>query len=373
MMYFDYTANTPASKRVLEAFVECEQKYIGNANSNHTAGKDANVRIQEATMHIATMLGVRTNEIIYTSGATESNNLAIKGIVEARIHHGKHIISTALEHTSVSASLSYLQEKGYEIDLCPVDRTGRIDLEELNELMRDDTVLVAISAVDSELGILQPVKEVEQIVRKYQGCTLHVDVTQALGKVPVDFSIGDTFSFAAHKIYGLNGIGTLIKAKNIVPIPQMSGGASTTIFRSGTPCTGLIVSLETALQDAFENRKENYQKVLHLNKMLRDQLMDLSQVQINSSGSAIPHILNIGVKGIHGSEMQKRLDEKGICVSVKSACSVDALPSRSVFAITRDKKRARESFRISLSHLTTEQEVNKLVQAIREIIQEAEL
>lgn len=373
MIYFDYTANTPASPIVIETFCEIEKNYIGNANSNHEAGFSAKKRIQDASDHIARMLDIKSEEIIYTSGATEANNLAIKGIVYANKHKGKHIISTALEHTSVSASLSMLQEEGYEIDLCPMNRNGKIDLEELEDLIRKDTVLVAISAVDSELGVIQPVKEVYELVKKQEGCFLHVDVTQAIGKIPVDFENGDTFSFAAHKFYGLNGIGALIKKKDVALIPQMSGGASTTIFRSGTPCTGLIVSMEKALEITIQEEKENYRKVLAMNRKLRDAFMEIPQIQINSSGLAIPYILNIGVKGMQGKEMQKLLDQKGICVSVKSACSVDILPSKSVFAITKDKRRARESFRISLSPLTTEEEIHALIKALEEIIHEANI
>lgn len=369
MIYFDYTANTPASKDVIKAFIDAEQKYIGNANSKHPAGKQANERIQEASNKIANLLNIKPNEIVYTSGATEANNLAIKGLVHANKHKGKHIISSFLEHSSISASLSSLQEEGYEIDLCPIDRNGKIDLEELSYLLRKDTVLVAISAVDSELGIIQPVKEVYELIKKQSDSYLHVDITQAIGKIPVDFNCGDSFSLAGHKIYGLNGIGAYIKRNGITPIPQISGGNSTTIFRSGSPCTSLIVSLEVALENILKNQKENNLKVLHLNQKLRSELMEIPEIQFNSSGYAIPYILNLGIKGIYGNYIQEKLAQKDICVSVKSACSSDLLPSKPVYAITKDKKRARESFRISLSPLTTENEIEILVKAIKEIVE----
>lgn len=373
MIYFDYTANTPASNNALNAFVTAEKTYIGNPNSNHQAGLCARECIEKSTEQIASLLSIQSDEIIYTSGATEANNLAIKGLAEANVHTGKHIISTALEHTSVSASLSYLQERGWEIDLCPIDRNGMIDLEELEDLLRKDTALVSISSVDSELGIRQPVEKVRDLVRQYPECRLHIDATQAVGKIPVDFSIGDTISFTAHKFYGLNGIGALIKKKGIALTPQISGGKSTTIYRSGTPTTGLIASLSASLEEALSNESERYQKVQSLNQILRDELKKIPGIEINSPINAIPHILNIGIHGISGPRMQKLIDEKGISVSVKSACSSDALPSRAVMALTRNKKRAHESFRISLSHLTKDDEIKALIQAIQEITEEREM
>lgn len=371
MIYLDYTANTPASRHVLDTFEKTELKYTGNPNSEHAAGRAAMKKIQEDTERIRTLLHLSDeDEIIYTSGATESNNLAIKGTAEASVHVGKHIVSTSLEHTSVSASLTRLQEQGYEIDLCPMGRDGKTDLEELEDLIRDDTCLVSVSAVDSELGIVQPLKEIEAIVRKHPECHLHIDATQAVGKIPFDFSLGDTISFAPHKFYGLNGIGVLIRRKNIHLVPQMSGGKSTTLYRSGTPATGLISSIVPALEDAIGHLNENLTYVKHLNQELQEQLVRIPGVSINSTKDSIPYILNISVQGIKGVAMQKMLDERGICVSVKSACSSDLLPSKAVMSVTRNRKHAYESFRISLSPLTTEEEIQEFLQALKEIIKE---
>ena len=373
MIYLDYTANTPASRHVLDVFVQTEQKYTGNANSEHTAGREALHEIEKDTERIRHLLHLnQDDEIIYTSGATEANNLAVKGTAESSRHIGRHIVSTSLEHTSISASLSYLQSNGYEIDLCPMDRNGKIDLEELEDLIRDDTCLVSVSAVDSELGIVQPLKAIEQIVRKHPECHLHIDATQAVGKIPFDFSIGDTISFAPHKFYGLNGTGVLIRRNNIHLTPQMSGGKSTTLYRSGTPATGLISSIVPALEDALNNLNDNIAYVTKLNHFLQSELKKIPGIQINSTEDSIPYILNIGVQGIKGTEMQKKLDEKGICVSVKSACSSDLLPSKAVMTVTKNKKRAYESFRISLSPLTTEAELREFLKALNEIIKETE-
>ena len=251
MIYLDYTANTPADPDVLDAYLAAERRYIANPNSTHIAGQEARAEMERVTQSIAQHLGVQPAEIIYTSGASEANNLALKGIAHASRHIGKHIISTQLEHSSVGVSLSALQQQGYEIDLLDIGRDGRVDLDQLRELMRDDTILVAVCAVDSELGTIQPIREIAGIVKPYPGCRLHVDATQAVGKTDLWLDGVDTMSFTAHKFYGPNGIGALYKRRGLVIEPQISGGASTTIYRSGTPTLGLAVSLNAALTKAL--------------------------------------------------------------------------------------------------------------------------
>ena len=251
MIYLDYTANTPADPDVLDAYLAAERRYIANPNSTHIAGQEARAEMERVTQSIAQHLGVQPAEIIYTSGASEANNLALKGIAHASRHIGKHIISTQLEHSSVGASLSALQQQGYEIDLLDIVRDGRVGLDQLRELMRDDTILVAVCAVDSELGTIQPIREIAGIVKPYPGCRLHVDATQAVGKTDFWLDGVDTMSFTAHKFYGPNGIGALYKRRGLVIEPQISGGASTTIYRSGTPTLGLAVSLDAALTKAL--------------------------------------------------------------------------------------------------------------------------
>ena len=235
MIYLDYSANTPADPAVLKAFVQTESSFFGNPNSAHPAGVSARKKIAETTDAIADLLKVRASEIIYTSGASEANNLAVKGITRTQRNYGKHIISTVLEHPSVSGPLTWLQEQGYEIDLVDIGQDGKIDIGHLKELLRDDTILVAATAVDSELGIIQPVKEISQIVKAKPNCRLHVDATQAIGKIPFSFEGFDTVSLAAHKFYGLNGSGILYKRKDVVIDPLIHGGSGATLYRSGTP------------------------------------------------------------------------------------------------------------------------------------------
>lgn len=367
MLYLDYSANTPVDPRVLERFCQVENGFPGNANSHHQAGFAARREIDRAAASIAGILKAEPEELVFTSGASEANNLALKGIARTSRHIGKHIISTPLEHSSVSGCLTALQEQGYEIDLVDIRRDGTVDLEHLRELLRRDTVLVAVTAVDSELGVRQPLGKIRRLINDYPDCKLHVDATQAVGKIPVAFDVADTMSLTAHKFYGLNGIGLLVKRKGLALEPLIHGGQSTTIYRSGTPTTGLISSLALALELAAQEGQQRSRHVQALNQRLRRELSAFPGLCINSPAEAVAHILNISVPGMRGAEMQKALDERGICVSVKSACSSDALPSRAVFAVSRDRKRALSSWRISLSHLTSMEDIDLLLRALRDI------
>ena len=363
MIYLDYSANTPVDEAVLQRFCEVERNCPGNANSRHAAGTAAKAAIDAATQSIARSLNVQPAEIIYTSGASEANNFAIKSIARLERHHGKHIISTPLEHSSVSGSLTALQEQGYEIDLLDIRQDGTADLDHLKELLRPDTILVAVTAVDSELGVVQPVAEIAEILKAYPHCHFHVDATQAIGKLPVSFEGIDTMSLTAHKFYGLNGIGVLVKRRGLALEPLIHGGESTTIYRSGTPTVALACSLALALDKAVTELPERVERVRSLNARLRTELASYPKVRINSPKNAVPQILNLSVKDVKGTVFQRELDAHGVCVSVKSACSSDGLPSRAVFAVSRDRRNALSSWRISLSHRTTDEEITGFLQA----------
>ena len=361
MIYLDYAANHPADPGVVERFCRTELAFPGNPNSAHPAGRAAREELDRITASIAALLGAEPEEVIYTSGATESNNLAIKGLAQASRHVGRHILSTQLEHSSVGGSLTALQNQGYEIDLLDVDRRGQVDLEQLRDLLRKDSVLLSLSAVDSELGTVQPLEEVREILKEYPNCRLHVDATQAVGRIPVRFTGCDTMSLALHKIGGLNGSGLLLKRKGLVLEPLLHGGTSTTIYRSGTPTLALAAAAEEALRRAAGEREERTARVSALRRRLEDGLKQYPQVRINSPAGEVPHILNLSVAGVRGSRFQQALSGRGVCVSVKSACSSDGLPSKAVFAVSRDRKNALSSWRISLSHLTTEEEIDQFL------------
>ena len=365
-LYLDYAANTPVDEEVLKTFNDTTLKYFANPNATHGLGVEVNEKINKTTDKIINLFNENTRldsnmEIVYTSGSSESNNLAIKGVAQTYKENGKHIISTFLEHSSVSSPLSYLKEQGYEIDIVGITSDGKVDLEELKRLIRDDTILVSVCYIDSEVGNIQPIQEIAELVSKYPKCFLHVDATQAIGKTEVDFNGVDLISFSPHKFYGLNGFGGLIKKKDIVLETLINGGTSTTIYRSGTPVVGQICALEKALELAFDNFKERYNYVTNLNEKLRNKLLKYDNVKINTVSKNNPYILNISVNGIKAVEFKKKLEEYGVCVSIKSACTVTITPSRIVMAMTHDRKRAFASWRISLSHLVLEEDIEKFL------------
>lgn len=363
MIYLDYAANTPAAPQVLEDYVSCERTYIANPNSAHPMGIWARQKMAEITDKIASELRIDASGIIYTSGASEANNTAIKGIARAKRNVGKHIISTPLEHPSVSAPLTHLQEQGWEIDLAHIGKDGKIDIEHLKSLIRKDTVLIAVTAVDSELGTIQPIDQIVEIRTQSPNCLLHVDATQAIGKIPFSFDGIDTASFTAHKFYGLNGIGVLYKEHSVFIEPLIHGGSGASLYRSGTPTLALAVSLERAARESLDNLTERYAVIKRMNEYLRTALSKYPGVHINSPADAVPHILNLSVSGVKGTRFRDALAELGVCVSVKSACSTDGTPSRAVFAVSQDRKNALSSWRVSLSHLTADEEIERFLEA----------
>jgi len=369
-IYLDYTADTPVDERVLSVYTDTAQNCFANPNSAHIFGFDAKQIMDESLSQMAEILRISPDELILTSGASESNNLALKGITFANRKRGKHIVSTFLEHSSVSGALTFLQEQGWEIDLVNIQPDGKNDLAHLKSLLRQDTVLCAVCAVDSELGTVQPIQEIAEILKDYPNCRLHIDATQAVGKIPLDLNGIHTASFAPHKFYGLKGCGVLYKAKGVVIEPLIHGGASTTIYRSGTPDAPAAAACAKALELADSEFDTRFQTVAALNQTLRTAFANNPRIRINSPEKAVPHILNVSVSGIKGEEMRRLLDARGIAVSVKSACSVPNTPSRAVMAITHDRKNALSSWRISLSHLTTTDEIARFVSILNEIISE---
>lgn len=358
MVYLDYSATTPVNKDVLDSFVKANTDFIGNANSLHKLGLNIDNLIASATNQVARILNVNSREIIYTSGSSESNNLAIIGLCLKYKNRGKEIITTHFEHSSVIEPLNYLETLGYTIKYVESDEYGRVDLDNLQKLLTSETILVSINAVNSEIGILNPINEIGKILNEYSNCFYHVDLTQAIGKIDVNLENIDMASFSAHKFYGLKGIGVLYKKEGIMLEPLIHGGKSTTAFRSGTPAHPLIVSLSKALRLATTDIYKNYEYVKRLNAYLQEKLKTLSYVQINSNEFCIPHILNISVIGVKAETMLHALEQYEIYISTKSACADEDAMSESVLALTKDKNKAKSSIRISLSYLTTFEELD---------------
>lgn len=367
MTYLDYSATTPVSDEVLESFCQVSRKYIGNPNSLHKLGTEANEMINKATDQIAKLLNVKPTEIIYTSGSSESNNLAIKGIAEKYKNRGNHIITTPFEHSSINGPLNYLSDNGFEVDIVKLDENGLVDIENLKSLIKDTTILVSINSVNSEIGLRQPIEEIGKLLKEYPKLFFHVDMTQSIGKINIPLDNVDLMSFSAHKIYGLKGIGCLIKKEGINLEPLIHGGKSTTIYRSGTPAIGLICSISKALRLALNNLDEKYNHVLEINKYLKENLKKYENVYINSNDYSIPFMLNISVIGIKPETLLHALEQDDIYISTQSACSSNTTLSKAVLSLTNDKKRAESSVRISLSALTTKKEIDTFLESFDKI------
>ena len=367
MTYLDYSATTPVNKEVLESFNKTCLEYIGNPNSLHKLGVKSKELEESATKQIAKLLNVKENEIIYTSGSSESNNLAIKGICERYSRIGKHIITTNLEHSSIYGPIGYLQKHGYEVDFVKT-KNGIVDLEDLKNKLREDTILVSIASVNSETGIRQNIEEIAKLLKDYN-CYFHVDATQSIGKVNIDFRDVDLVSFSGHKIFGLKGIGCLIKKENIDLIPLIHGGKSTTIYRSGTPALPLIVSLSKALRLALEDLDKKEAYVKDLNEYLKESIKDIKNVTINSNENSIPQVLNISVLNIKPETMLHALEEDDIYISTQSACSSNNPVSKAVLEVTGDQERAKHSIRVSISYVTTKEEIDTFIKSFKKNVE----
>ena len=365
MVYLDYCATTPVDKRVLNTFNKVCLEYPGNSNSLHKLGVEAHELEEYATNNISKLLKLKDKDIIYTSGASESNNQAIKGICSKYSNRGKHIITTYLEHSSISSTVKYLASQGFEIDYVRLDDNGQVDLDCLKRMIRNDTLLVSICMVDSELGIRQPIEEISKIVREYPKCFFHVDCTQALGKVDIDFSLMDMASVSIHKIYGMKGVGFLIKNSNIVIDPIIHGGKSSTVYRSGTPALPLIVSSMKAIDLAIKDIDKNYRYVENLKNKIIDKLSKYEEVFINSTDKSIAYVINFSLMKIKPETFIHAMDEYDICISTRSACATTDI-SDAVYAVTKNRDAAKHSIRVSLSYKTTDDEIELFLKAFDE-------
>lgn len=368
MIYLDYSATTFTDKEVLDYFVEINNNFPANPNSNYLLGKSAKEVIGDTTDKISDILNVKPSEIIYTSGASEANNLAIKGVCFR--NKGRHIITTSFEHSSVISPINYLGRNGYDVDFVKTDKNGIVDINDLGAIIREDTVLVSITAVNSEIGIQEPIEKIGKYLKEnHPKVIFHVDLTQLITKKKIDLSNIDLASFSAHKFYGIKGIGCLIKKEHVRLEPLIHGGRSTTVYRSGTPATSLIASLGKALELACFNMEDKFKNVCDIKSYLLKKLCKYECLHVNSNNYCIPHIVNFSIIGKSPNMIQSKLADNDIYISTQTACSIGGKMSTSVYALTGDKDIASSSVRVSISHLTTREEIDKFIQVLDLIIE----
>lgn len=365
MIYLDYSATTPVDIDVFDTLSKVTKNYIGNPNSMHSLGQKSMELLESATKQIADIFGVSSNEIVYTGGSTESNNMAIIGAALANHKKGKHIIVSKLEHPSIYVICDYLKSIGFEISYVKNDSDGLIDFDDLKKLVREDTILVSISAVNSEIGIRQPLKMIRQIIKKENiGTVFHSDMTQAIGKVSVNMRDTDLASVSGQKIFGPKGIGFLYKSSMIKVTPLLYGSTKENI-NPGTPPLPLIAALSKAVRLANENLEKKERFVTLLNEKIVNTLSKYPNILFNKTKYSIPHILNISVMDVMPEVMVHALANHEIYVSSNTACSSGEV-SNAVLAVYNDLNRAKHTIRISLSHVTTTEEINKFLEVFKE-------
>ena len=359
MIYLDYSATTPVLPEVLNSYNKVTIDYFGNPNSMHSLGVKSHELLTSATKQISKILNIKEDEIIYTSGSTESNNLALIGLAMAKGKPGSHIIVSKLEHESIYGICKYLENNGFIVDYVDNTIEGVIDLENLKQLITKNTILVSICAVNSETGIRQPLKIIKQIINKENPNTIfHSDMTQAAGKVPINLNDVDMASFSGHKIYGPKGIGMLYKKTGINIKPLLYG--SNNDIRPGTPPLPLIVAFSKALRIAEEDLSAKEEKIKKYNERICKYLEKYPKIKSNKTKYSIPNILNISLMNIKPETFIHALEKHGVYVSSNTACSSGKI-SAAVLNLYRDKVRALTTIRISLSYLTTNEEITEFL------------
>lgn len=365
MIYFDNAATTFTNEEVLNTFVEVTKKFPGNPNANHALGMIAKKLMQEAEEQVASLLGVHPSEVIFTSCASESNNFAVQGVLHSYPYRKKRILTTPLEHASLSTLFAHLKEEGVEICMLRLEENGQIDLADLEEKLKEEPLLVSIHHVNSEVGVIQDIDTIGRIIKKYPKTYFHVDGTQSIGKIPVSLLNVDLFSCSAHKFFGLKGSACLIKKEHVRLTPLIYGGKSQSIYRAGTPSVAVIASFAKALRLALEHldEKENHVKKLH--DMMVQGLKEIPGVVVNSCQDGSPYIVNFSVLFTKSEPLLHALSEQEIYISTKTACSKGGA-SDVLLALGKNEKIASRSLRVSFSCQNTEEEVKCFLKILKE-------
>lgn len=362
MLYLDYSATTPVDESVLDSYCKVTREYIGNANSIHTLGVKSKELLMQATNQIADIFNCHPKELIFTSGASESNTTAIKGVAFKYAKKGKHIITSKLEHKSVLEVMGYLSNIGYEVDFVNLLPNGQIDLHHLEELIRKDTILISICAVNSETGFKQPLKTIRQVInKKNPNVIFHSDLTQCLGKSRFYLSDLDLASFSAHKIYAPKGIGLLYKKRDLNIDTLIYGTTENCPFRGGTPPLPLVVAFSKAIRLMSDKLESNIKKC---EKLKSELLKGLSKypIQINSNELCVPQIVNFSLLKIKSETFVHALERHEVYVSTTTACS--SLEESTVLKAiyNGDKNVSTTSIRVSLSHLTSMADIQEFLE-----------
>lgn len=372
MIYLDYVSTTPINHEVNQMYQSLLNDYFANADSLYSLGLQTSGLMEKSRSLIAELLHVKASEIFFTSGASESNNTALKGCAFQYQNRGKHIITSAIEHSSVYNTCLQLRDVfGFEVDFISVDKSGFLNLEELESKIRNDTILVSIMQVNNEVGVINPIQKIYSIIQKKNPkIKFHVDMVQALGKIPVDLSFVDLASFSAHKIYGLKGSGILFKRESTTLVPLISGGQQESGLRAGTSNTATHTMFAKTLRLALEDQQNKWNYVQSLNQYVREFLSKEQDIVINTPiENSSPYILNFSCVGYKPEVILHALEAKDCYVSTKSTCSSHKNDvSRTLAAMQLPLEVAQSAIRISFSHMTTKEEIDAFLYHLSTIL-----
>ncbi|MBC1706874.1 cysteine desulfurase [Listeria welshimeri] len=372
MIYFDNSATTKPNDAVLETYTKVASNYFANPSSLHRFGAKSKELLDTSRKQIATMLGVLSEEIIFTSGGSEGNNLAIKGLAYSYKNRGNHIITSRIEHPSVRMVMEELESNGFRVTYLQVNKNGVIDLEELKAALTKETILISIMGVNNEVGSIQPLQEIGETIANREHTFFHVDFVQGIGKVPLE--IGqmaiDLLTFSGHKFHALRGTGVLFKKKNVHLHPEILGGGQEMGYRSGTENLAGGVALAKALRLALEN-EQNTSELIEIRDYLLSEIAYMPDMTVHTKKSvAAPHIICFSAKGHRGEVLVHALEKDDIYISTTSACSSkQKLASSTLKAMGVTDEEATGAVRVSLSYENRLSEAKIFIRKLQEIIE----
>lgn len=360
MVYLDYAAATPVLPEVLDSYNKVTEDYFANPESLHSFGIKSKELLESATKQVAELLGISEDEFVYTSGSSEANNMAIIGIAKTYRRYGNRICVSKMEHPSLYGICKYLEKQGFIIDYVNVTEEGIIDFDDLRQKVTPETILVSVSAVNSETGVRQPLKTIRQVIHKEnENVILHSDMSQAIGKANIRLNDVDIATLGGTKIYGPSGIGILYKNKNLALAPIMFGSHEGEL-KPGTKPLPLIVAFSKALRLALKDMDKKEMEIIKHRDRVIEHLSKYPDIRINNSKYCIPHILNISLMNIKPETFIHALEQDEIYVSSNTACA-SGKPSTSIEAMFHDERRSTTTIRISFSHLTLPSEISEFL------------
>jgi cysteine desulfurase len=378
-IYLDHSATTPADPRVIEAMLPYLTEKFGNASSVHGWGQEARAAVDRARRQLARLIGARANEIVLTSGGTEANNLAIRGVCEVAKSHRRHIITSAIEHPSVRGVIDSFAKQGWEVTRLPVYDDGIVRTEDVRSALREDTVLVSVMVANNEIGTIQPIAEIGALIREkreraHRNLWFHTDAVQAAGRVSIEVeSLGiDLLSLSGHKIYAPKGAGALYLRRGVRLVPQQIGGHQERERRAGTESVANIVAFGAAAelaQNEMDARNEHTRRLR--DRFEKEVAARIGEVTFNGDRERrLPHLSNISFRFIEGEGLLIHLDMQGVAVSTGSACSSGTLePSPVIRALGRDEELARGAIRFSFGKDNSEEDVEYALEALQRAVE----